>query len=311
MASYSVNPAGVAHARELIEKRQYVLDSEWGEVQPKAADENAYLEKPLVGRVRRLAPRPHRGRQRRDEGALRVRLRRLPPPPPHGADRLHVPRRRVAPQGGRARRPRAAPGARPEDAVTDLDAVRRELEARRAGASERVAELAKAPELGEAQGFGKRIGDGTTEAITRLTEIGVGRSLETGLERTERALAKLDEGTYGICDRCGQPIPPSGGSRRCPTACCAWRARPPSGRCRRRAAARAGPSPARGSRRAARGRGRAAAGRRGRRPPRGGRGPPRRSASGEPCGITASIRRSEPPSAMSGSVKPKRSRLLV
>ena len=88
----------------------------------------------------------------------------------------------------------------------DLDAVRRELEARRAGTSERVTELAKAPELGEAQGFGKRIGDGTTEAITRLTEIGVGRSLEAGLERTERALAKLDAGTYGICDRCGQPI---------------------------------------------------------------------------------------------------------
>ncbi len=44
MASYSVNPACVARARELIDARQYVLDSEWGEVQPKAADENAYLE---------------------------------------------------------------------------------------------------------------------------------------------------------------------------------------------------------------------------------------------------------------------------
>ncbi len=44
MASYSVNPAGVARARELIEAKQYVLDSEWGDVQPKAADENAYLE---------------------------------------------------------------------------------------------------------------------------------------------------------------------------------------------------------------------------------------------------------------------------
>jgi DnaK suppressor protein len=92
--------------------------------------------------------------------------------------------------------------------VTDLDAVRRELEARRAAATGRVEELAKAPELGEAQGFGKRIGDGTTEAITRLTEIGVGRSLEQGLARTERALAKLDEGTYGICDSCGAEIPP-------------------------------------------------------------------------------------------------------
>jgi hypothetical protein len=44
MASYSVNKAAVAHARKLIDGKQYVLDSDWGEVQPRAADENAYLE---------------------------------------------------------------------------------------------------------------------------------------------------------------------------------------------------------------------------------------------------------------------------
>ena len=44
MATYTVNKAAVAHARKLIDGKQYVLDSEWGEVQPKAADENAYLE---------------------------------------------------------------------------------------------------------------------------------------------------------------------------------------------------------------------------------------------------------------------------
>ena len=44
MASYSVNPAGVAHAEKLIEARQYVLDSEWGEVQPNADLENEYLD---------------------------------------------------------------------------------------------------------------------------------------------------------------------------------------------------------------------------------------------------------------------------
>ena len=44
MASYSVNPAGVAKARELIEARQYVLDSEWGDSQPTADDENTFLE---------------------------------------------------------------------------------------------------------------------------------------------------------------------------------------------------------------------------------------------------------------------------
>ena len=43
MASYSVNERGVARARQLIEARQYVLQSEWGNVQPRAADENAFL----------------------------------------------------------------------------------------------------------------------------------------------------------------------------------------------------------------------------------------------------------------------------
>jgi hypothetical protein len=45
MAKYLVNEAGIAHARELIAARRYVLRSEWGRVQPTAEDENAYLAK--------------------------------------------------------------------------------------------------------------------------------------------------------------------------------------------------------------------------------------------------------------------------
>jgi DnaK suppressor protein len=88
----------------------------------------------------------------------------------------------------------------------DLDAIREQLEARLEQTRERLAVLAKRPERGSAVGFGKRIGDGTSEAVSRLTDIGVGESLERGLERTERALAKIDEGTYGVCDACGAPI---------------------------------------------------------------------------------------------------------
>ena len=44
MASYSLNEAAVAHARRLIDARHYVLDSNWGDVQPSADDENAYLD---------------------------------------------------------------------------------------------------------------------------------------------------------------------------------------------------------------------------------------------------------------------------
>ena len=45
MATYSVNKAAVAHARKLIDARQYVLDSDWGEAQPRADDQNAFLER--------------------------------------------------------------------------------------------------------------------------------------------------------------------------------------------------------------------------------------------------------------------------
>ena len=44
MASYSVNKLAVSQAERLIDARQYVLDSDWGEVQPRAEDQNAYLE---------------------------------------------------------------------------------------------------------------------------------------------------------------------------------------------------------------------------------------------------------------------------
>jgi len=44
VATYAVNEPGVAQARRLIDARQYVLDSDWGDVQPRAKDENAYLE---------------------------------------------------------------------------------------------------------------------------------------------------------------------------------------------------------------------------------------------------------------------------
>ena len=43
-ANYLVNESGVEHCRKLIDARQYVVRSEWGDVQPSADDENAYLE---------------------------------------------------------------------------------------------------------------------------------------------------------------------------------------------------------------------------------------------------------------------------
>jgi hypothetical protein len=44
MASYAVNERAVARAQRLIDARQYVLDSDWGDVQPRTHDENAFLK---------------------------------------------------------------------------------------------------------------------------------------------------------------------------------------------------------------------------------------------------------------------------
>jgi len=43
MASYTVNRAAVARAEQLVDARQYVLDSDWTRAQPRAAEENAFL----------------------------------------------------------------------------------------------------------------------------------------------------------------------------------------------------------------------------------------------------------------------------
>ena len=43
MAGYAVNDAAVARCRALIDTRQYVLDSDWGAVQPDAEAQNVYL----------------------------------------------------------------------------------------------------------------------------------------------------------------------------------------------------------------------------------------------------------------------------
>ncbi len=84
---------------------------------------------------------------------------------------------------------------------TVLRSRRRELEGELARLTERPADP-----VGNLS-FGKRIGDGTTEAVERINTTAAARSVAASLADTERALAKLDEGTYGTCDGCSDAIP--------------------------------------------------------------------------------------------------------
>jgi DnaK suppressor protein len=91
----------------------------------------------------------------------------------------------------------------------DLAAIEATLIAHRDAIKARRGQITKAPERGSGVSFGKRVGDGTTEAVSRLTDVGVVDSLNVSEERIERALEKLAAGSYGICDRCGNPIAPA------------------------------------------------------------------------------------------------------
>jgi len=93
--------------------------------------------------------------------------------------------------------------------VTDelnLEAVEARLRERLAELNAEIAELTKPPEGGGDISFGKRIGEGTSQAIDRFAEVGVAQELEPIKNRIERALAKLEEGSYGTCDSCGKEI---------------------------------------------------------------------------------------------------------
>jgi DnaK suppressor protein len=94
------------------------------------------------------------------------------------------------------------------DDPVDLAAAEQALRDKRTDLEQRLGRFTAIPERGSNLGFGKRIGDGTLEAVDRLNQIGVGSRLESRLERVDRALQKLEDGTYGTCDACGRPIDP-------------------------------------------------------------------------------------------------------
>jgi DnaK suppressor protein len=86
-----------------------------------------------------------------------------------------------------------------------LEAKQAELEAELEGlegASDPV-------EIAGSISFGKRVGDGTSVAVERLSQVAAHDRLQRTLADVKRARAKLDEQTYGHCDRCYEPIPPA------------------------------------------------------------------------------------------------------
>ena len=91
------------------------------------------------------------------------------------------------------------------DSVTAPDLISA-LTARRDELAGELERLTEPPVEGANVGFGKRIGDGTTEAVERLATTATARSISLSIKDIDGALAKIAAGTYGICDGCGKPI---------------------------------------------------------------------------------------------------------
>jgi DnaK suppressor protein len=92
-----------------------------------------------------------------------------------------------------------------------MDRVRleRDLEARRAELERELHRLTAVPsDGGGSVSFGKRIGDGTTEAVDRISTTAVARRLSRMAQEVDRALDRLRSGSYGRCLECGEAIAP-------------------------------------------------------------------------------------------------------
>lgn len=85
--------------------------------------------------------------------------------------------------------------------------VREVLLAKQRDLASRSADLTAPPDAAGGISFGKRVGDGTSIAVERLTQVAAHEQMLWQAEEVARALAKLDEGTYGVCDSCGSMIP--------------------------------------------------------------------------------------------------------
>lgn len=90
-----------------------------------------------------------------------------------------------------------------------MSEAREDLIRRRAELAAELERLTEPPEEGANVSFGKRVGEGTTEAVERLATTATARSIAATISDIDNALTRMNEGTYGTCERCGMAIPPA------------------------------------------------------------------------------------------------------
>ncbi|MDP8987556.1 MAG: TraR/DksA C4-type zinc finger protein [Actinomycetota bacterium] len=86
--------------------------------------------------------------------------------------------------------------------LVERDAYTRSATSLRAEADQ----LAEDREPGDVQ-FDEESGQGDSMSVERERDLALSAQALASIEEIDRALAKIDEGSYGVCEKCGEAIP--------------------------------------------------------------------------------------------------------
>jgi DnaK suppressor protein len=87
--------------------------------------------------------------------------------------------------------------------------VKAQLEEKRAKLIAGMERASAPPEETTGISFGKRVGEGTSIAVERILQVATHDRDQVVLTEVERALVKIEDETYGLCDVCGGRIAPA------------------------------------------------------------------------------------------------------
>jgi RNA polymerase-binding protein DksA len=91
--------------------------------------------------------------------------------------------------------------------ATDLDAIRQKLHAHKQELLTRAAKV-RADITRSSGPLEKDFAEQVVQMENDAVLAGISEATAAELAQINRALAQLDQGTYGICSQCGQPIGP-------------------------------------------------------------------------------------------------------
>ena len=98
------------------------------------------------------------------------------------------------------------------EATLDLDSARQSLVAHLSRVEHELSELEKTRESAregkdETSGYGNAVGEAATETSAKERDMALIENLEHVRDQVELALRRIEDGSYGTCATCGQPIP--------------------------------------------------------------------------------------------------------